>query len=166
MLKEPHTTIAVRETSVCVEPRSRQSFNAEQLLGRFYDVAYAYRFGPPQHDIVIATWRSDQGETLGEAFHFVSRKINAMSPTTAVEAASRRLGDGSYCVTLHSTNFLHTVRLHADGFLPDDNYFHLPPGRIKRVVFRAIGPQAPALRATVEALNLDNEIAVPVAGAN
>jgi Ig-fold domain len=57
-------------------------------------------------------------------------------------------------VTLSSSSFLHGVRLSAKGYLPDDNYFHLPPSRRKTVVFSAIDDQAGPFKASVEALNL------------
>jgi beta-mannosidase len=42
----------------------------EALIGRFADASYAYRFGPPAHDTVVATLRGPDGELLSQAVHF------------------------------------------------------------------------------------------------
>jgi hypothetical protein len=49
--------------------------------------------------------------------------------------------------------FLQAVSFDCEGWMPDDNYFHLGPRREKRVLFSPIGPPA-AFRAEVHALNL------------
>jgi hypothetical protein len=51
--------------------------------------------------------------------------------------------------------FLRCVRLAAEGFLPDDNYFDLPPLRDKAVVFKPVAP-ANKLKVQFEALNVDS----------
>jgi hypothetical protein len=44
--------------------------------------------------------------------------------------------------------------MNARHYLPTDNYFHLPPGNEKRVVFRPLGA-ANSFRGEIEALNLE-----------
>jgi beta-mannosidase len=61
---------------------------------------------------------------------------------------------------LQADRFLHHVRLSAKGFLPDDNYFHLLPGRQKCVTFAPWGNATRPLRATIEAVNLMGELSV------
>ena len=46
---------------------------------------------------------------------------------SAITASASPVEAGHYRVTLSTEQFLHTVRLHAEGYLPDDNYFHLAP---------------------------------------
>ena len=55
------------ESAVTVAPRSAWSGDAETIIGRWIDVAYTYRFGPPAHDLVTAELRDESGELLGAA---------------------------------------------------------------------------------------------------
>jgi hypothetical protein len=110
----------------------------------------------------MATWLNAEREVVSESFHLTrSRDPEAqpLSPDTLLSSAEA-LVDGRYKLTLTSDRFLHGVRLAAKGFLPDDNYFHLPPSRPKTVVFAPIAGHRGPLRASVEALNFVGEISL------
>ena len=49
-------------------PHTRAMYSSDALLGGFHDVSYAYRFGPPSHDVVAATLYGTEGEIVSEAF--------------------------------------------------------------------------------------------------
>jgi hypothetical protein len=49
-----------------MEPQGHRVFGVEALLGRFADMSYAYRFGPPQHAGVRARLTAASG-VQGEA---------------------------------------------------------------------------------------------------
>lgn len=112
---------------------------AEELLPGFTDISYAYRFGPPNHDVVVATLTSaTTGERICDAFHFPL----GMTATTAplnVSAIARPVGDGSYALTLRSETIATAVAIQVNGFRPDDNYFHVQPDTERSVVIRPIG---------------------------
>lgn len=55
------------QSTIAVPPRSAWSRDAETIIGRWVDVAYTYRFGPPAHDLVTAELRGEAGELLGSA---------------------------------------------------------------------------------------------------
>jgi beta-mannosidase len=57
-----------------------------------------------------------------------------------------------YAINLKVDRFAHAVAIDAEGFVPDDNYFHLEPGDPRRIVLRAEVPGRP-LRGRVSALN-------------
>jgi len=158
LLKEPSLTVVKQEVEVEVPARSKILKTADEILGGFYDVSYAYRFGPAHHDVAIATWYDADGRIISQGCHFIGeRKIHsqsAQSSTGKVEASARECGDGCFEVTIRAERFLHAVRIGAKNMLPDDNYFHLPPGEEKRVKFRPIGPIS-AFRGEIEALNLE-----------
>ena len=63
-------------------------------------------------------------------------------------------------MTLATDRLLEGVRLRANGYLPDDNYFHLAPGRRKTITFAATADLAPGFVAEVEALNLAGVVTV------
>lgn len=166
LLKEPQVVIARQEVGVQLGPRSRWMLSGDEIIGRFCDTTYAYRFGPPQHDVVVATWFDEKRCVISEAFHFVRRSQSAQATPQHVVASAESTWDGGYCVTICSERFLHAVRLHADGYLPEDNYFHLPPHWTKKVMFRAVGTERQPFRLSLTALNLDADVSVSPNSAN
>ncbi|MBN8421670.1 MAG: glycoside hydrolase family 2 protein [Verrucomicrobia bacterium] len=162
LLREPNVVIARHEIAVKAGARSLEVRSVDEILGSFFDVNYAYRFGPQSHHVVIATWFSAEREVISEAFHLTRARDPVAQPLSAgtLDARAEPLGDGRYQLTLKSDRFLHSVRVSAKGFLPDDNYFHLAPDRIKAVCFspRAGGSRVPEVY--VEALNVAGEISV------
>jgi beta-mannosidase len=163
LLKNGQVVVARAEVPCQLPPRGRQSLTADAVLDGFNDVTYAYRFGPPQHDVVIATLLDDRREVLSEAFYYVRARDPAPLSAVRLEVEAKTAGAGGYQVALRSDHFLQGVSLEAGGFLPDDNYFHLPPGRTKVVRFTARGDGGPRFRATLEALNLRTPVTVRAA---
>lgn len=153
LLKEPHVVVARQEVPVQLGARSRVMLSADEILGGFFDVTYAYRFGPPHHDVVVVTWYDEQRHVVSEALHFIGRREPAVA-AVKLESTAVRVSDREYQLTLSSDKFLHGVYLQARGFLPDDNYFHLPPQRSKTVTFRARLDSPISFKADIEALNM------------
>ena len=57
------------------------------------------------------------------------------------------------CVLVVETaKFAHAVAIEVDGWIPDDNYFHVEPGEPRRVLLRPTH-RAAALTGRVSALN-------------
>ena len=153
LLKEPNVVVTRREVPVALSGRSRTTISADEILGGFYDVSYAYRFGPPHHDVAVATWYDSDRKIVGEAMHFIRRRDPVRS-AIALEGTAENIGETRYRVTLHADCFVQGVRVQAKGFLPDDNYFHVLPNREKTVTFRSPKASAPSFKVDVEALNL------------
>ncbi len=162
LLREPHSIIFRQEVGLIVDRRSLQMRSVDEILGSFHDVNYAYRFGPQAHHVVMATWFDKQHQVISEAFHFTRSRDPEPQPLSAValQSSAEFLSDGRYRVTLQSDRFLHSVRLSAQGFLPNDNYFHLAPARRKVVTFAPIGDPRSTFRASIEALNLMGEVSL------
>lgn len=164
LLKDQHVVVARHEAGCSVSARGRLTLSADALLDRFHDLTYAYRFGPPQHELVIATLFDAEHRVLSEAFHFVLQREPIFLPAAAIDIKAAASVAG-YEVSLRSDRFLQSVALEAINFLPDDNYFHLPPGRSKVVHFKRDALQAKdgeRFRASLEALNLRNPVAIRV----
>ena len=156
LLKEPATVIARQEVSVELNARSQRTLSADEVIGGFYDISYAYRFGPPHHDIVVATLYDADHQVVSEAFHFIRRREPTVVPNVVINASASMTSESTCEVTLSCDRFLHGVRLSAKGFLPDDNYFHLAPQRTKIVTFTAVGKSQRKFKADVEALNVES----------
>jgi beta-mannosidase len=159
LLRDGHVVIAEARTRCDLKPRSSATYAFDALLDAFYDVSYAYRFGPAKHDVAAAVLRDDAGQILSEAFWFPSA-ASIKREATAVSATARALDDHSYVVTLTSDRFLSAAHIDANGFVPDDNYFCLMPGRIREIHLRPVSDRPNRFSASVEALNLDS--AAPV----
>jgi beta-mannosidase len=159
--------VRVEEAHVEVEvpPHTVIEHSVEAILGRFVDVGYAYRFGEPQHHLVVASL--EQGDTLiGQAFRFplgppCSRQSAAELGLTA-SAAER---DGAIDVTLTTARVAYGVRLGLSGFVPDEDAFCVEPDRPRLITLRprAAAPAANAAAGlSVRALNLLAPLAVPL----
>ncbi|HYO76471.1 MAG TPA: glycoside hydrolase family 2 protein [Thermoanaerobaculia bacterium] len=159
LLRDGQVVTAQATVPCDVAARAKQTFEAEAVLGAFYDTAYAYRFGPPKHDVAVATLLVDE-RVIAEAFHFPQSGEPPSANGAAVVAEAKRK-DGQWEVTLESDRFLYAAHFDIDGFLPADNYLHLLPRRRKTIALRAANSDA-KLRGFVEAVNLSDAVRIAV----
>ena len=120
-------------------PRSVTAFVADAILGRFTDTTYAYRFGPPGHDLVYAALVDrPTGECLGRAFHFpVGYPVaHAHTRDLGLEATAVPTDDGQWRVTVRAKAFAFAVAFDTRGFVADDEFFHIEPGGERTVTLR------------------------------
>jgi beta-mannosidase len=61
LLREDGSAAESAESAWELQPHSHRVLSVEALLGRFADVTYAYRFGPPQHAGVRARLTTESG---------------------------------------------------------------------------------------------------------
>jgi beta-mannosidase len=135
LVRDGRTRVASAAASVAVAPRSAAIVNADSVLDRFHDVAYAYRFGPPGHDLVIAALHTTAGERLGEAFHFPLGLPSTRQHSIALTAEAERRLDGSVVLSVRAEELAQYVEVDAGRALPDDNYFHIAPGGERSITF-------------------------------
>jgi beta-mannosidase len=154
LMKDGHIIAARQEVGCRLEPRARQTLMADAVLQGFYDVAYAYRFGSPKHDVAIATLLDERRQTIGDAYYFPTRREPAFAPEQSLTAEAERQPDGSWQLSLHGERFLHHVAIDAKGFRADDNYFHLPPLRPKILRLTPTSANTGKLNGEVGAINL------------
>jgi beta-mannosidase len=135
LYRDGKVPIAQGRAALEVPGRGTISRQVDALVGYFTDTNNAYRFGPPQHDVVaVRLLHAESGELLGEDFHFplgLDLPVRTASITASVEVAEELVK-----VSVSSDVFLLAVEVSAPGYLPDDNYFHVAPGRTKLVTFR------------------------------
>jgi beta-mannosidase len=130
-LKDGKTSVMRAERAVTLEPRNTVGFSDVELWGAFFDTTYAYRFGPPSHDVTIATLATPAGELLAEAFHFPLGRAAIAAPE-AVAVALEQDGE-TWHLRLRAFSFAQSVRIEDARFRPEDDWFHLPPGRDKLI---------------------------------
>jgi beta-mannosidase len=136
------------------------AFNAMSLLDGFHDLSYAYRFGPPSHDVVAITLDSPRGPLC--AVHFIGGMPSHVERDVGLAAELHAAPRGEYEAVVRTRRFAQAIRIELDGFVAADNYFHLCPGEERRIsLHRSAPPQgrpqadndAVAFRGTASALN-------------
>ncbi|MET0164218.1 MAG: glycoside hydrolase family 2 protein, partial [Vicinamibacterales bacterium] len=162
LYREGRLRDASESTSVTIPGRGFRTVHADGMFNGFVDLMYAYRFGPPGHDAVAATLRDcATGAVLAAAHCFPCGLPTARDGALGLAAATERIAN-DYAVNLKVDRFAHAVAIEVDGFVPDDNHFHLEPGESKRVLLRAEVPGQP-LRGCVSALNgVGSVLLVPI----
>jgi beta-mannosidase len=152
-----------------LRPYAGWSENVEALLGRFVDVSWAYRFGPPGQDLIAFALEDGEGRPLARAFRQpTGRAASAVAETAdrlGLEGTLRALGPDSadVALALRARRFVDGVRVHVEGYLPDDDAFALEPGREHVIRLRpdAGGPGG-LPRGHLTALNLAGRLALDV----
>ena len=134
-LREGKIAVVSGERDLELSARSTQTFNAVDLIGAFFDVTYAYRFGPPSHDVTVVELRDGQtGELLADAFDFpLGRPAARLSATLAAELIEV---DDRWWLELETDRLLCALDIRVKGCRPAENGFHLAPGAKRRVELR------------------------------
>ncbi|MFZ0388289.1 MAG: hypothetical protein WAL22_21685 [Solirubrobacteraceae bacterium] len=152
-----------------LEPHGCTTTTVERMLGRFVDAAWAYRFGPPAQDVIVASIESADGSQLhSQAFRFPAG-LPATSATSAqlgLEATAVER-DGSYAVRVRSRRLAYAVRVDARGFVADDDTFSVEPGGERTISLRPADPGVGErfVGGTVTALNALDGVQIDVGAA-
>lgn len=151
------------QTSMQVEPRGTAALNLAAMLPHFMDLSDAFRFGRRAHDAVVVTLRDAAGALIAQAFHFPGGMNLPLEADLGLSARARALDDGRHEVLVSTRRLAVGVHFETPGFVPDDEYFHLPPQQERHIVFRPL-PGARAWRGVVQALNAAQPAAIGSAG--
>jgi len=137
-----------------IRERRTVELSAAEMFDDFRDLSYAYRFGAAAQDLVVASLRTADGSLLSQAFHFVLGLSPAREPDVGLTAVASARSDSDFDLKISTRRFAQSVWIEADGFVPDDAYFHLAPGADTTVRLRRV-PHEPqrSLRGRVHALN-------------
>jgi beta-mannosidase len=138
-----------------LEPHATCAYNVEELLGRFADVSWAYRFGPPAQDVIATSLETEAG-LLAQSFRFPVRRPVEPEPAERLGLAALLEGE---TLRLTSRRLAYGVRIHLDGCEPADDSLTLEPGRERVVPVRGEAPAGGWLTA----LNLAGRVPIEVA---
>jgi beta-mannosidase len=159
--QQSQSRVAVKKL-VTLPPRDQVELDVGTLVGSFLDPTYAYRFGPPGHDLVVATLQDEAGRIPPrDAFYFPLGLPATQERELGLHATAREAPDHTYRVTVRTRRFALAVALEASGFRADDNYFHLAPGGERTVTLRAVGSPRP-LRGAIRAANASTPVDIQV----
>ena len=155
--------LAVEQAAIEVDvaAHTTAAHDVESVLGRFVDVTWAYRFGPPGHDLVaLSLERRD--ELLSQAFRFPVGRPHAPQPAArlGLRAELSELGERSARLTVASDRFAYGVRVDVPGWTSSDDAFGVEPGHSRVLALtRADASPAPPAGA-VSALNLAGTVRI------
>lgn len=137
------------ERTFDLAPRSAMRLGSAEILGIFFDVTYAYRFGPPAHIATVAQLSdAESGAFLAEAFHFPHGRGHEVADV-GLAARLETDGLGRPVLALTAARLAQSVHIACAGFEPDDDWFHLAPGAGRRILLKGRG----APRGSVTAVN-------------
>lgn len=131
-LREGATPVLTGRRLVTLPPRTAQQLSAFDVIGAFFDITYAYRFGPLAHDTTVVRLRRP-GETavLVEAVHFPS--INASTEPAVVVATLEPAQNGAWTLNLTTDRVVRIAHVAVEGFMPDDDWLCLTPGPTRTI---------------------------------
>lgn len=159
-LQAGSTVVAKGEMLVEIPARSRQTFEATRILGSFFDLTYAFRFGPAGHDTVVVTARQD--DTAAASPVFLQACYFPHGPYAEPEdiglSAELCCDQGTWWLELHTRNTARFVHIDDRTFRAQENYFHLPPDQARRIRLLPRTPEATFPNGSVSALNSQNRV--------
>ena len=152
LLRDARVVVATGRLDVMVDAHSTAQWSAAAAFDAWHDLNYAYRFGPVGHDVLVVTLLSATADAIAQSSYFPP--TTNLSEADAGELDVEAEFDGNAVVLgLNSRRFLRCISLEFEGFQPEDNYFNLPPGQVRRVVLTKCESRN-RLAGTVGALNL------------
>ncbi|HEX8159746.1 MAG TPA: hypothetical protein VF526_20380 [Solirubrobacteraceae bacterium] len=139
--------------------------DVETLLGHFVDAAWAYRFGPPAQDLIVASVERDGDcgpQLLAQSVRFAAGRPVAAEPADRIglQASAHPLPGGTVRLTVRSRRLAYGVRVHVPGFVPVDDAFAIEPGATRSVMLRPRTPGAAFAGGALTALNLRGRVRI------
>lgn len=153
LYRHGQTPVVEATARALVPARGSRTVGLQSQLETFVDTTYSYRFGPPSHDLVVATLTDvPSGEGVAAAFYFPLGLPSSREADVGLEATAESADEGTVLLSVATKRFAQSVRLDLDGGVPDDNYFHLAPGgrktiRVKRTAGAPFQGEVRALNA-------------------
>jgi len=145
--------------SVEVPAHSSSCWNAESLLGRFADLTWAYRFGPPQQDLVVVALETVAADgtvrQLSQSMFFPAGRPRRAEPASRVglRASAAALPTGGVLLRVHARKLAYAVRVRVPGFIPGEDAFSIEPVGERLVSLLPRTPETTYAGGTVAALN-------------
>ncbi|GJH17026.1 glycoside hydrolase family 2 protein [Caballeronia novacaledonica] len=131
-LREGAVKVVGGSCDVVLQTRSVQRVSSNALIGAFFDITYAYRFGPRAHDATHVVLRNaDTGDVLSEAFHFPDPSIGERRDIGLNATVEKDGEDWSLVVeTAQLARWVHVV---DPNYFARIDWFHLAPGSTRRI---------------------------------
>ena len=137
-LRDHAVPVLRRQREVELPPHSGHTLSSAELIGSFFDITYAYRFGPPPLDATIVTLDDvASGRRLGQALHFPSDREE---PIAGPGLAAELVGDASgWALRLNAARLAPCILIEDPHHRAIDEGFALLPGEQRDVPLVAVG---------------------------
>lgn len=149
--------VATGDRHITVAGRESVTINAEELLGGFRDLTWAYRFGAPAHDVVVVSILAEDGRALATECYWPRGLPHHPEPAARLAATPTADGAG---LLLESDAVLTGVAIRVEGATPTANYLSLEPGTPVMVPWIRRGSGAP-IEGHVACLQLSTPVRIP-----
>ena len=133
LVADGERTVEEVRAPVRVGGRDHLTLDAGSLFEGFRDLTFAYRFGVPDHDLVVATLRNGEGSTLSEVSFLPLGLGRPVEPDVGLRAVARPAGEGGWMLDCSTRRLAQSVVVDVPGFVPSDSWFDLAPGRTRTV---------------------------------
>ncbi len=131
-LRDGRQPVVSGRRALSLLPREALRMAATDLFGAFFDTTYAFRFGPPSHDVTVARLKTADGDrVLAEAFHFPLGRSAALHP--AEIEASLLQDDRGWSLRLTSDRLAQSVSIESETHRAADDWFHVAPGLMREI---------------------------------
>ena len=160
LIKNASTLVSQAEQTISVGPNCKSYISVDQMLGRFYDTGYAYKFGTPQFDVIACRLLDPENNVISESFLFPETLALPKLDNVEVSAIGVVQSDGKICLTIKSNSFLQFVQINIKNFQAENNYFHLLPNNDKTILLVPVETDVKKFRGQLDAINLTQPIKI------
>jgi beta-mannosidase len=153
--------------AIALAPHETVEHEAETLLGRFLDISWAYRFGPPAQNLIIASLEADiegldGAQMVSQTVRFPVGYPIDREPVERIglQARGTMRPDGWVSLSLMARRLAWAVRVDLPGFQADDDAFSLEPSVERVVMLRPLGADGPQPAGAVSAANMRGSVEI------
>ncbi len=144
-------------------PHSTRQWDIEALLGHFVDASWAYRFGPPQQDLIVVSLEAGEREDtapISQAMRFPAGRPRELETSTrmGLRAEVCEQADGALRLRVETGRLAYGVGVHVPGFHPTDDAFSVEPGGERNVLLLPRTADATFAGGALTAVNLHGRI--------
>jgi beta-mannosidase len=160
-LKDGRQPVREAMREITLPARASVCHASAALLPEFFDITYAYGFGPRPHDMTVATLFDAEDDTLiADAVHFPGGP-HLPPHDLGLKATVERVAD-AWHLCIVAREFAQFLHIDDPSFAPEDNWLHLPPRRERRILLRPVAglqsandPAHAVPNGEIRALNMD-----------